>query len=645
MAFVKYRCKNVSLYKRLIDVINAHAPLKTRVITYKEAPYMNDQLRKSMNVRNHFRRKWERVDSKENRAIYVKHRNSTMRLRKQSMLSYLQKNCINTTHCSSKQYWTILKPFMSNKGASRNCEISLLENDQVVNNQKEVASILNDYYVNISRAIGEPDYMVDSDNINDIFMCHKSHRSVLFIKEYMAINYCDVEPFKFRLVSKDAVLRVITIMDGQKATGNDSIPPKLLKASAHYLCDTITFIINKCIIDSSFPDDLKLADVIPLFKKDDMLNKQNYRPVSILSCVSKVFERLLIEQLELYFSTIFSPFLTGYRKHHGCQDVLVHFVTICQKALDNGDVAIALLTDLSKAFDSLPYKLLLCKLKAYGICNEACDLIKSYFCNRKQRVRIGNKNSEWRDMIKGVPQGSIMGPFIFNIFYNDLLLCLSEKCNVFNYADDTSILCVDRNYEVAYKNIVVASNVMLEWFSTNFMQANPSKFQFIVFEKESHQRDIILEDNVIVKSVNSVKLLGVTIDNKLRFKEHISTMCQKAGKQMGALARLSNVFNQETKMLLMQSFILSHFLYCSVVYHYCSRSDIIKLEKVQKKGLRFVHQDFHSSYTSLREMSNRPLLYVERQRCILQEVYKSIHDLGPRYLHDLFAIKDREYDY
>ena len=140
-----------------------------------------------------------------------------------------------------------------------------------------------------------------------------------------------------------------------------------------------------------------------------MLNKQNYRPVSILSCISKVFERLLIEQLELYFSTIYSPFLIGYRKHHGCQDVLVHFVTECQKALDNGDVAIALLTDLSKAFDSLPYKLLLCKLKA-------CDLIKSYFCDRKQRVRIGNNNSEWCDMIKGVPQGSIMGPFIFNIF-------------------------------------------------------------------------------------------------------------------------------------------------------------------------------------------------------------------------------------
>ena len=117
---------------------------------------------------------------------------------------------------------------------------------------------------------------------------------------------------------------------------------------------------------------------------------------------------------------------------------------------------------------------------------------------------------------------------------------------------------------------------MLEWFGISTMLANPSKFQFIVLDKESHQRDIILEDNVIVKLV-FMKLLGVTIDNKLRFKKHISTihMCQKAGKQMGALARLSSVIYQETKMLLMQSFILSHLFYCSLVYYYCSRSDII----------------------------------------------------------------------
>ena len=143
--------------------------------------------------------------------------------------------------------------------------------------------------------------------------------------------------------------------------------------------------------------------------------------------------------------------MSGYRASYGCQDVLLHFINICKKALDDGNVCMALLTDLSKAFDCLPYRLLICKLRAYGLSVNACELLKSYFCERKQRVKLGDKYSDWLGLSKGVPQGSLMGPFIFNIFSNDLLLLLEKKCHVFNCADDTSILCKHRDYDYAYQ--------------------------------------------------------------------------------------------------------------------------------------------------------------------------------------------------
>ena len=629
----------------LVNVINNHAPMKSRVITYKEAPYMNDVLRKAINVKNHFKRKWEKISSRENHKIYVKHKNYTNKLRKMSMKNYLQKNCIDRSHCNSKQYWSIIKPFMSNKGSSRNTDIALLEKGIIVNQHCEVANILNTHYVNITKHIGEPDLICDDSDINDILLCHNTHASVLYVKQYMNVHHADLAHFKFRHVMRDEVLQILNSINIRKSAGIDTIPPKLLKAGASHLCNTIMYLVNKCIDDCVFPDELKLAEVVPIFKKDDLLDKKNYRPISILSCVSKVFERIFIEQMNCYFKTLFSPYLSGYRKHHGCQDVLVYFVSLCKKVLDKGEVAIALLTDLSKAFDSLPYKLLICKLSAYGLGNNACMLIKSYFCNRKQTVRIGIERSDWRSLIKGVPQGSLMGPFIFNVFYNDLLLLLDEYCHVFNYADDTSILCTGHDYNDAYVKICSASTIMLEWFKSNFMQANPSKFQYIVFEKDKQPRNIVLNEGTVIESVSKVKLLGVVIDSALIFNEHISVISQKAGRQLNALARLSNVFNTETKLLIMQSFILSQFTYCCVVYHFCSRADMVKIEKLQRKALRFVYQDYQTSYTLLRERSNRPLLYVERQRCLLQEVYKSIHSLGPIYLNDMFKIKKCEYDY
>ena len=370
-----------------------------------------------------------------------------------------------------------------------------------------------------------------------------------------------------------------------------------------------------------------------------MLNKMNYRPISILSCIFKIFEKLLISQLRMYFDDIFSQYLSGYRASYGCQDVLLHFINICKKALDDGNVCMALLTDLSKAFDCLPYRLLICKLRAYGLSVNACELLKSYFCERKQRVKLGDKYSDWLGLSKGVPQGSLMGPFIFNIFSNDLLLLLEKKCHVFNYADDTSILCKHRDYDSAYNDLLSAASTMIHWYTMNCMQTNPEKFQFIIFDKEEQSRTLQLNHNVTIQSVSNVKLLGVNIDVELNFNHHIALLCNKAGRQINALSRLSNVLNVDTKILILQSFILSHFMYCCIIWHFCSINDTKKIEKMQLKALRHIYKDYTSSYEMLREKCNRPMLLIERQRAMLSEVYKCIHELGPRYRYGMFSQK------
>ena len=200
----------------------------------------------------------------------------------------------------------------------------------------------------------------------------------------------------------------------------------------------------------------------------------------------------------MYFNNIFSQYLSRYKSGYGCQDVLLFFISLYKEALDGGDVGLALLTDLSKAFDCLPYILLICKLRAYGLSVDACKLLKNYFCERKQRVKLGSNNSEWLGLLTEVPQGSLRGSFIFNIFSNDLSLLLEKKCNVFIYADDTTILCIHKDYDCAYNNLLSVASAMIHWYKVSILKANPKKFQFIVFDESRQPRALYLSNNVFI---------------------------------------------------------------------------------------------------------------------------------------------------
>ena len=326
-------------------------------------------------------------------------------------------------------------------------------------------------------------------------------------------------------------------MDPKKGAGFDNIPPNILKIASDELAEPMAALLNDSIRTSEFPGDLKMSELSALFKNKDSLYRGNYRPVNILPCISKLFEKVYADQLKKHFDDILSSLLAVFRKNYGCQHVLIKLIEHCKIALDSREYVGLVLTDLSKAFDCLPHLLLLCKLYNYGLSKKACQLIRSYLYNRKQRVKIG---SAWSSIYKGVPQGSVLGSILFNIFINDILYEFKEKGMIYNYADDNTISARDPNPQILKTKMEYYAEMALKWFEANYMKANPSKFQTMIMKSGQSDSDMSIDIcGEKIEGVNHVKLLCVNIDHNLNFDQHISILCSKASTKIKALGRIA----------------------------------------------------------------------------------------------------------
>ena len=254
------------------------------------------------------------------------------------------------------------------------------------------------------------------------------------------------------MYTEDLVTKQINKLNIKKATGYDGISPKIIKFAQPVITNPIKVLINKSIDQSVFPEKLKAAQVSPLFKKNNSLDKSNYRPISVLPTISKFYERAIFDQLMEFLNNHFSPLLSAFRSGFGCQTALLRIIEDWKKALDDNKFIAAILMDLSKAFDCLPHNLLMLKLEAYGLSENSLKLLKSYLENRRQRIKIGNNYSEWDTLIKGVPQGSILGLVLFNVFINDIFHFVQDS-TIYNYADDNTLSYSDTNINTVVKTL------------------------------------------------------------------------------------------------------------------------------------------------------------------------------------------------
>ena len=229
----------------------------------------------------------------------------------------------------------------------------------------------------------------------------------------------------------------IEALDNSKSNSGN-IPTKIIQEAKEVICPYLTDCINATMDNCCFPDKLKEADVCAIHEKDDTCQKVNYRPISSLSAMSKIFERIMSEQINQFFLGILSSLLSGFRQGYNTQRALFRVVETWKKCLDTSGIAGTILMDLSKACDCIPDDLLIAKLEAYGFKKNALKLVYSYLTNRTQRAKIGSTYSSPQHISIRVPQGSVLGPLLFNIFINDLFYMELES-EICNFADDTTI--------------------------------------------------------------------------------------------------------------------------------------------------------------------------------------------------------------
>jgi hypothetical protein len=576
---VIYNCSDVNVcYNKFSEIIssafNKCFPF-TRLSKKrsKDKKWITSALIKSSNVKNKLYKKWLSSRNEIDETKYKQYR-SIFRKTADAAESLYYKELFDIKSNSVKKLWSNLNEVSSFKNKTLKPNISkLVVNNCSFTHPVDICNELNSYFSTVGEKL-----------VNKLANKQPIKKSFTSYYDAPTKNSMFCSP-----IDKLELLTQIFKLNNNKSPGPDNIGPKLVKCAATVLVDPLVYIYNLSFSAGIVPEKLKLAKILPIFKKGERHCPSNYRPISLLSIFDKLLEKLMCCRLMQYLqaNNILYNYQFGFRKYHSTSLALIEVIDSIYEGIDQGSKVSGIYLDLQKAFDTVSHDILLDKLYNYGIRGIVQDWFCSYLNNRRQFTCVMNASSSISRNLYGVPQGSVLGPILFLIYVNDIGNAVpGEKVKLF--ADDTNLFIFNENISIVNENANYCINLLNQWFINNKLSLNLTKTCSMVIPSKYQDYIKIVVDGIEIEKVSNCKYLGIVLDNKLKWTEHINLIYKKLIKFISIFYKIRNKLPDKLLKNIYFAFVYPHILYGIEIYANTCSSYLDKLSKLNNKILRIL---------------------------------------------------------